>query len=153
MKQLGTIDLETGELLNGVTVHMPHREKMSQNFVMMFKDPMLELATNRSLRGEQLRVLFYLLTKVGFNNEILITQKDAAAVLGLATSSVSTAMRKLVEQQILLVGPRIGNSTTYILSPIYGWCGDASEHRRQMARLLAPTPSRRVPAAGTQPTA
>jgi hypothetical protein len=137
MANLATIDLDTGAILDGVLVHMPQRKTMGRDYVMMFQDTFMDLAANRALTGEHFRVLLYLLSKVGFNNQIVITQKDAANTLGIPQSSISRDLKGLVEQKVLLHGPKIGNSRTFVLSPSYGWRGDAGDYHDAMNKHLA----------------
>jgi len=106
---------------------------------MMFQDTLIEIAKDREMTGETYRVLFYLLSKLDFENYIHVTQGDAAAALGLQKTHVSRAVKTLCDKGILLKGPKVGRSATYQLNSSYGWKGKVKNfesERRQRLKLV-----------------
>ena len=69
------------------------------------------------LSKEQYRILMYLFSRLDFDNYLKVTQKDISEKLGLHKSNVSKAIKRLVELDIISVGPMAGHSKTYRLNP------------------------------------
>ena len=90
---------------------------------MAFQDSFEEIAKDPDMTGENYRVLFYLYSKLDFENFIQQTQKDIAEGLGMRKENVSRAMKLLTEKQIILEGPKTGRIKCYQLNPDYGWKG------------------------------
>jgi DNA-binding transcriptional ArsR family regulator len=118
------IDVETGEVLEaGVMVYMPQRPKISEGWVMTFQDAFIRLASDRTLKGEQLRVLMYLIGKLDFENWIHVPQVEIADVLGMRASHVSRTIAALTSKGLLTKGPKLGRVGTLRLSLNVGWKG------------------------------
>lgn len=69
------------------------------------------------LTGEQYKVLMYLFSQLDFDNFLKVAQKDIAEKLNMQKSHVSRAIKGLVEQDVIAVGPMAGHSKTYRLNP------------------------------------
>ena len=66
----------------------------------MYKDWLESIASNRSLKGADLRVLLMLLANIqGATTEI--SQTKIAQTLGVESSNVSRSIRKLIENGII----------------------------------------------------
>jgi hypothetical protein len=120
------VDLETGEMLYAV---IPIRQKhLGGGFFMALQEGFMYLA-QLDLPGRTRRVLDYLFAKLDFENWIRITQSQIAKDLGLDRADVSKAIKQLVDHQIILKGPKVGNSWTYRLDPAFGWKGKAKNKK------------------------
>lgn len=125
-RNLGTIDLDTGEIIEGVAVYTPGRVKWPKDkgFFMGIQDAFIALAKDKEIRGNTRSVLDYLMGKLGFENWISIQQKEIVENLGLHKAIVSKSIKLLVQKKIILSGPKIGNRTTsYKLNESYGYKG------------------------------
>ena len=118
-----TIDMDTGEIIEGVPVYIASKVKLREGWFMGFQDAFIELAKDPDLQGENYRVLLYLLGNLGFENYIAIPQKQIAEALEMPKQNVSRALKVLVEKEILLEGPKLGRTHTYRLSSAFGWKG------------------------------
>ncbi|MCY0900533.1 MAG: helix-turn-helix domain-containing protein [Firmicutes bacterium] len=118
-----TIDMETGEIIEGVPVYIAPKIKLREGWFMGFQDAFEILAKDQELQGENYKVLLYLLSKLGFENYIAIPQKQIADALNMKKQNVSRALKVLVDKQILLEGPKLGRTHTYRLSSTFGWKG------------------------------
>jgi hypothetical protein len=106
---------------------------------MAFQEAFLEMAKDREMTGEVVRVLHYFFGKLDFENYIHLAQSDIAAALGLQKTHVSRAVKLLCDKGIILKGPKVGRSATYRLNSHYGWKGKVKNfesERRQRFRLL-----------------
>ena len=77
-KHVEQIDSQTGEVMQGCMVYIPYRPKLTERWFMAFQDSFEEIAKDEDLTGETFRVLFYLYSKLDFENFIQQTQKEIA---------------------------------------------------------------------------
>lgn len=132
-KRVGSVDLDTGEILEYSLVAMQRKipNGFAEGWVAMAQNALDLLATS-DLRGDDLKVLLYLLGRLDFENLIQIEQVGIASKLGLHKAAVSRSIRHLLAQGCVLEGPKIGRSRTYRLNPHYGWKGSAKEHQKAL---------------------
>ncbi len=143
-----TIDMETGELIEGVPVYIATKVKLREGWFMGFQEAFVELAKDPDLQGENYRVLFYLFGNLGFENYIAIPQRQIADALGMKTTNVSRAIKVLVDKEILLEGPKLGRTHTYRLSNLFGWKGSVknlTKTRNQKTRTVITLPNANEP--------
>jgi len=138
--RLGQVDMATGEILEGATlaVFYPKRKNgFSEGWVAMAQNPMMALA-KADLGSEAMRVLLILLGRLDFENQLMVSQAELGRFLSMKPSSVSRAIARLVKEEVLRPGPRIGVNRTYSLNPSYGWKGSAKAHQEALqARMRA----------------
>ena len=60
-RKLGSIDLNTGEILDGVPVYVQAKVKWNEGFFMGIQDAFIEIAKDKDLSGRPKDVLMYLL--------------------------------------------------------------------------------------------
>jgi biotin operon repressor len=136
--RLGQVDLATGELLEGATlaVVFPRRRNgFTTGWVAMAQDPLMKLA-QADLGQVAMRVLFALLAKLDFENYLVVSHAELARELGLLRPNISRAVARLVEEGVLLVGPRVHQKGTYTLNPQYGWKGSARGHQDALQQRM-----------------
>ena len=97
------------------------------------QDFQTELASQRDLGNQALRVFVYLNGRLDFENVIQVEQIEIAQVLGMQKQNVHQAIRKLEELGIILRGPKVGRSSSWRLNPNAGWKGKVT-HLRQAQR-------------------
>ena len=122
-KNLGTVDLDTGEILEGVPVWVGRQPKIQDRWFMAFQDAFIKLAQDKDLTGETSRVLHYLMGRLDFENFIQVPQMEIAEQLEMQKQNVSRSVKLLIKKGILLRGPKIGRSSSFRLNPQYGWKG------------------------------
>ena len=138
--RLGQVDLDTGEVLQDATlaVFYPKRKNGFQTgWVAMAQEPLLKLA-QADLGDQARRVLFALLAQLDFENLLAVNQAELGRVLSMKAPNVSRAVARLVDEKILLAGPRVQGRATFRLNPKYGWKGSArGHHEALMERMKA----------------
>ncbi len=138
--RLGQVDMATGEILEGATlaVFYPKRKNgFTTGWLAMAQEPLMKLA-QADLGAEAMRVLFALLAKLDFENYLVLNQAQLGRELGLRAPNISRAVARLVDEGVLLAGPRVQVSRTYTLNPQYGWKGSARSHQEALqARMQA----------------
>lgn len=140
MRRVGSVDLDTGEVLDGAVLGMffPKRQNgFREGWVAMAQDALMALA--KADLGEQaMRVLFAVLARLDFENFILLNQAEIGDAIGMHRSHVSAAISKLEAAGVLLRGPKAGRSATFRLNPSFGWKGSATNHQKALrARMKA----------------
>ncbi len=131
--RVGSVDLDTGEILPHVLVAMQQRipNGFKEGWIAMAQGALETLAVN--IRNvDDWRVLMALMARLDFENLIQIEQTAVAEKLGMLRPNVNRSIKRLVEIGCLLEGPKIGRSRTYKLNPSYGWKGSGKEHQKAL---------------------
>jgi len=136
-KRLGQVDLDTGEMIEeGFIAYIaPKRQNGFGRWIAMGQD-MMEVVAKSSLTGNDLKVLMLLLSRLDYENLLVINQSELAESIGIARQHFGRSMTKLTNEGILLKGPKIGVSRSFRLNPTYGWKGTASNHKKAVKSHL-----------------
>ena len=123
-RRLGTVDLDTGEILEGGTqVWVKAKVKWHEDWLMVMQEALETLAKDRTFTLEMWRVWSFMVGKLGFENWIILPQKEIADSLNMDKGNVSRAIKNLLKKKIILRGPKIGRTSAYKLNSKYGWKG------------------------------
>jgi hypothetical protein len=76
------------------------------------------------------RVLFLLVTRLGWNNETAIHQAEMAKELGIHPQQVSKAIKLLLAKNWVYQGKPLGQIKTYILNEELSFRGKPDQHRK-----------------------
>ena len=137
-KHVEQIDSQTGEVMQGCMVYIPYRPKLTERWFMAFQDSFEEIAKDEDLTGETFRVLFYLYSKLDFENFIQQTQKEIADGLKMQNPRLKSHEGTYVKADCL-EGPKVGRSRCYRLNPNYGWKGKVKtlqELRKEQFKVI-----------------
>lgn len=118
-----TVDCATGEILDGQLVLVPRKAKSTfskQGFVIMAMIPAKALSLDTTFNATA-RVLFACLAELDYSNYVRIEQAKLAKEMGIQPQNFSRAITKLVEQGVLLRGPK----RTLMLNSDIAYRGDA----------------------------
>lgn len=130
--RVGHVDLDTGEVMEHATMALilrRGRNGFGKRWFAMAQDPIGELAERRKEVGaEGLAVFLLICSALDYENEIIISQSDVAARLGMAKQSVSRAFKKLLAIGVIKESRRFGNMKSYQLNPTFGWKGKGPAH-------------------------
>jgi len=131
------IDKETKEELKGTEMFIPFREKIKEDFTMVFRD---RESTDRmfhdpDMTAETVRVFYFLLGRVDYENKLIIHQAEVAQELRITPATMSRIMKKLVDKHFL-TKEVVGRSTIYTVDCEVAWRGSASNlrHKRTETR-------------------
>lgn len=75
------------------------------------------------LTQTEYRVRDWLIGEIGIGNYVFVNQAEVGRKLRIARSHVSSAIKRLVELQILIQGPKSGRSNTYMVNPSFCFSG------------------------------
>ncbi len=113
--------------------------KTAGDWVIAWQEGVMLLAQDKRINLTDMRVVFVLLAKLDFQNWIRLSHKEIADILGIKRQNVSTSMKKLVEMQVVFIGPSLKQVTTYKINPLYIWKGDirqGTKERRHELKVL-----------------
>lgn len=135
---MGGVDLETGELMDGVFVWVGKKQKSpyGRHWMTINQHFLEEFAARKDVSGETLRVFLYLNARLDFDNLIQVQQTEIAEALKMQKQNVYRAVRWLEREGVILRGPKVGHSSTYRLNPMAGWKGKVRNlHDAQVRHL------------------
>ena len=129
-RRLGQIDLSTGEVIDGFVAYIAPKRKSAfgTRWLAMAQDALDLLASDKSLEGQDLKVLLKLLGRLDFENLLIINQAEIARELAMHRQHVRRSIKRLLTIGVLLEGPKVGISRSYRLNPHFGWKGSAQNH-------------------------
>lgn len=129
-RNLGTVDLETGELVDGVFAFSPvkpkkpHTKALEEPHLVMFQAGLLDVALQKNFKWQNLRVLLYLVGVIGFENEWRqLNQREVGDKLAMRRNHVNASIQKLVKAGIVVRGTRLGSGHVYRMNPYFGYKG------------------------------
>jgi hypothetical protein len=142
-KLQGLIATEDGEILHtGVVTVQSRRHKFSEDYMSFFLGGFESLAlmtrpqetpdgkAPAKLGMEAISVLLYCLSRLDTSNQVDIRkQTEIADALGVKSASVSRSLKKLCAVGIFTRAP----DGRLSLSPLFGWRGKVSEHKKAAA--------------------
>ncbi len=136
IKNVYQYDTHTGELLDGVLVYCGVKFNPYATGWLMNNQKALELLSKeKDFKGETLRVLLFLMSRLDFENLIEVSKIEISKELDIHRVNVSKAFKQLINKGILLEGPKVGRSFAYRLNPDYGWKGkvkNLNEYRKEI---------------------
>jgi hypothetical protein len=101
MHHIGSIDLDTGELLQGVPVWVGVTSSPYGNrWFMAHQEALLSIAKDRELTKEAYRILMVLLGRLDFQNWIYVQQKEICHELNLKKGNVSHSIHLLEQRRL-----------------------------------------------------
>ncbi len=127
-RKIGTVDLDTGEVLEGVSVFChKKRNPYPEGWVMNSQFAAVFVAKDKEIKGETHRVLWYLLGVLSWENWIVIPTVHIAKELEIKRPQVSRAMSLLEKKGIIIRGEKVGRYYAFRLNPEFGWKGDTDK--------------------------
>lgn len=127
-RKLATVDLETGEVLNGMTVFFHKKSNpYPEGFIMLSQFAASYVAREKDFKLETHRVLWAMISHLSWANWTTVSQRELADQLGMKQPNVCKAMKLLETKGIILRGKRIGNVYRWRLNPEFGWKGDTDD--------------------------
>lgn len=134
-KKVLQIDAKTGEVLDGFVAVV--RPKVSNGFTEGWYAMALgiwKIFAHSELEGADFKVFFLLLTRLDFENRLLINQAEIARELGMHRQHVQRSIKKLLELGAILEGPKVGQNRSYRLNPNLAWRGSAENHKKALEK-------------------
>ena len=130
------IDRETGEEVEGgLPVYVAGKVKWdnSGGYFVGFQDAFALIAQDKTMTGETLRIWMHLMSRLGFENFIVIRGSELSKELGIKPPHISRAISKLVKKGLLVRGPKVGHAYAYRLNMDIAWKGDSQSYNKNKA--------------------
>ena len=127
-RNIGTVDLDTGEVLEGVSVFChKKRNPYPEGWVMNSQFAAGFVAKDKDFKLETHRVLWALLEHLTWENWSILPLTYIAQELGMQRPNVSKAVKLLEKKGIIIRGEKSGKSYKWRLNPEFGWKGDTDK--------------------------
>jgi predicted transcriptional regulator len=123
VRRLSSFDVDTREIIDCVPVMERPKIKWGEDFVMLFQGNLDAIFNDKELSKENIRVWFYLVKIMGFENTLVIPRTKLAVDLNIDKSNISRSLSKLVKKNLLLRGEKIGRSYQYQMNSAFVWKG------------------------------
>lgn len=88
----------------------------------------------KPLTQTEYRVRDWIMGTIGIGNYVYINQAEMARRLRIQRADASRAIKRLIEEGILLQGPKSGKNNTYMVSPAFCFKGSLVEGQQQAAK-------------------
>lgn len=138
-REIQQVDAFTGEVLEGAVLAIFHPKRKNGfqkgGWVAMSQGPLVKLA-QAGIGDQAIRVFLVLVGQLDFENYINVSQAEVGRLLSMDRAHVNRAFKRLVDEGVLVVGPKVGRNGTYRLDPSYAWKGSAKGHHEALAERI-----------------
>lgn len=106
----------------------PPKKKYNAKWLLLWQDEtgasIVEQAMmEKPLTQTEYRVRDWIIGTIGIGNYVLVNHAECGRALRVARPHVSAAIKRLIDLQILLPGPKSGRSNTYMVNPAFCFAG------------------------------
>lgn len=105
-----------------------------KGFFMAYNDSLFELVLTRNLASGDLKVLFYMVSQMGYDNVCEQTVTEVSEALLLTRQVASRAIQRLLKLQIITPTRTVGRATFYMVSPYIFIRVKASEQKKMIKK-------------------
>lgn len=116
------VDFYTKEPLDGIPVYFSPKIRWREDWFMIFQKNLGEIAQDREMKGETFRVWLYMMSKLAFENWILLHNTEIAEGLGMTRQNVGRALKIILDKRLVL-RTKVGAASCYRLNSSVGWKG------------------------------
>ena len=131
---LATVDLNTGDIKDGVFVYCPKKQhsSFSKGGFMVLSQERSDMLGDSDLDGTTFRVLHKLIGILDMDNLIAINQAELATRMKLQKQNLNRSIKKLLAEGIIIEGAKLGQHKSYRLNAYYGWKGSVENHNEAL---------------------
>jgi predicted transcriptional regulator len=151
-RNFATIDLDTGEIVEGVPVYTPRQHKVGFQMWLAVSNEAWQVLLARKFDGNTLRVWMALLMNCDWHNAIKVSQREMADQIGMDSANFSRYLNKLVDAGLVVKTNEDGRRQKLAISIYHVWKGKAVEHKaavdedmKQARKRAKSSPSPAVP--------
>ena len=128
-KNFATIDLDTGEIVDGVPVYIPQKHKVGFKMWLAISNEAWQVILDKKFDGNTIRVWMALLMNCTWHNKIEASQREMADQIGMDSANFSRYLNKLVDAGLVVKTNEDGRRQKLAISIYHVWKGKASEHK------------------------
>lgn len=143
---------DDGQSPQTVYFQPPKERKYNARWLLLWQDgsdigvSMVEQATlEKPLTQTEYRVRDYLMGTIGLGNYVYVNQAEVARKLRVRRASVCDAIKRLIELEILIQGPKSGRSNTYMVNPAFCFSGGLGHGIRKRKEAIQEGKAKRIP--------
>jgi DNA-binding MarR family transcriptional regulator len=143
------VNPKTGEVGSGFISVKGKRYPRGIEFATVFQEGLLRL-TRLDLTPTSLRVLFFVMSRMDYQNYVRVTQRTIADELNISPPAVSVAFKDLIRQQVLVYSAEPADPQRRVMrvSATVAWRGNASDYLADQTKpLMAPERGTELPSA------
>ena len=134
------LDSKTGEVINAkmLKIKPKYNPYPEGGFYFQSQQFMLDLALNPdfNLSKEEIRILFYCLGKMDYENYLLFSQVSVAEELGMKKQQVNRGINKLIEKGFMDKIEKIGLCYVYKVNIEFSWKGKTTNLMKERENQL-----------------
>ena len=94
-----------------------NQKRLGKDYLRVYQDALLEIAQDKELNHTDTRIILAILGKLGYDNELTVTQAELGNLLQVAQPHVSKSMAKLEAKGYLQVSRTVGRQKIYVFNP------------------------------------
>ena len=131
------VNPRTGEVGSGFISIKGKKYPRGVEFATVFLDGLVHLA-EMDLTPTSLRVLFFVISRMDFQNFVRITQRTIAAELKISAPAVSVALKDLMRKQVLVYAAEPADPQRRVMrvSATLVWRGNAADYLADQTKPL-----------------
>ena len=122
-----TINVESGATM--LTKLLPPKHLSKLDHIRVFSEPLLTLAIDGELTGQDWRVLAVCLSEMQFENILDISQSELANLLQVKQQHISQSMKKLIALGCLRIEDKRGKQNIYLVNPYLAFKSRSYNHK------------------------
>ena len=128
-RNFATIDLDTGEIVEGVPVYTPRQHKVGFQMWLAVSNEAWQVLLARKFDGNTLRVWMALLMNCDWHNKVTASQREMADQISMDAANFSRYLNKLVDAGLVVKTNEDGRRQKLAISIYHVWKGKAVEHK------------------------
>lgn len=136
-RNLATIDLDTGEFVEGMPVWTPPKGKLRFKMWLAVNNEVWDRLIEDKFDGNTLRVWMALLMNCTWQNKIPVSQREMAEQIGMDSANFSRYVNRLADAGLVIKTNKEGRQQRLELSLHYVWKGKAKEHSKALSDQIA----------------
>lgn len=143
---------EDGQAPQTVYFQPPKNRKYEARWLLLWQDGsdigvsiMEQAEMEKPLTQTEYRVRDWIMGTIGIGNYVHVNQAEMARRLRIERATASRAIKRLIELQILIEGPKSGKSNTYMVNPAFCFAGGLGHGIRKRKEAIQEGKAKRIP--------
>ncbi len=94
-----------------------HQKYLKEDYVRFFQGDMKDLASDKTLDGQDLRVALTIISNLSYDNKFTLSHKQLAEQVGIQRPNATKSVNKLVKKGYLQIIGKQGQQNLYMFNP------------------------------------
>lgn len=131
--ELQVVNADTGEVVRGQLTVFNGRKKMHEQFVFVFQRGLRYLSELR-LNGSQSTILFYMLSNLNKENQIIHDYGACLVATGILRPNQVRIIQELHGLGVVIRDVKVGSAWIYTVHPYLAWRGSVEDYIARLSR-------------------